>query len=120
MRWPLEDEIRWIEWRLLELEHGESCNAPLTAVDCRIWLSHKRDGKSYTEIARLEYPRYWEGSTGKRGNQKTISLVRRTVNRVEQYLIDPNRKLRRSEKEELSLLLEVVSLGGLSDLSAFD
>ena len=82
MTWPREDCIRWIEWRLRELEGGKPCTAPLTAQDCRIWLAHERDKKSLGEIARAEYPRYWDVSRGKRGNQQIISLVRRTVERV--------------------------------------
>jgi hypothetical protein len=96
MRWPLQDEIRWIEWRLRELERGAPCSAPLTPQDCRVWLAHKKHEKSYAEIARTEYPQYWDASEGKRGNQKILSLVRRTVGRVEQYLTHPNGKRRKS------------------------
>jgi hypothetical protein len=112
MRWPLEDEIRWIEWRLRELELGEPCSAPLTVLDCRVWLAHKRDGKSYVEIARLEYPQYWDANKGKRGkNQRIMSLVRRIVNRVEQYLIEPTRHWKRSQIEELAQIVRGGSLG---------
>ena len=112
MRWPLEDEIRWIEWRLLELVRGEPCSAPLTALDCRVWLAHKRSGKSYAEIARSEYPQFWDANKGKRGkNQKIISLVRRTVNRVEQYMIHPTRHWKSSEIEEFAQLIRTCSFG---------
>jgi hypothetical protein len=111
MRWPLEDEIRWIEWRLRELERGDPCTAPLTAFDCRVWLAHKRDGKSYGGTARSEYPGYWKKGNGKRGNQKIISLVRRTVDRVERYLIDPTRHWTRAERQELADVLRVGSPG---------
>ena len=114
MRWPLEDEIRWIERRLRELEKGEPCNAPLTALDCRIWLAYKRDRKSYADIARAEYKHSWDARTGKRGkNQAVISLVRRTVNRVEQYLTDPTRKWKPSEREEFARIYHALSLGAV-------
>ena len=102
MRWPLDDEIRWIEWRLRELEKGKACSAPLTLQDCHVWLAHKRDGKSYADIARAQYPQFWDTNKGKRGNQKIISLVRRTVDRVEQYLTHPNRKHRNSKPRQLA------------------
>jgi hypothetical protein len=109
MRWPPDDEIRWIEWRLRELEGGEPCTAPLTALDCRIWLAYKRDKKSYADIARAEYPHHWDASEGKRGNQKILSLVRRTVGRVERYLTYPNGKPRKSGGGNLAQ----VTLSGL-------
>ncbi len=110
MRWPLEDEIRWIEWRLAELAHGE-WRVPVTPLDCRIWLVHRRDGKSYADIARAEYPRHWKKDEGKRGNQKVISLVRRSVDRVEHYFNDPARHWTRAEKEELARIVNAGSLG---------
>ena len=113
MTWPREDYIRWIEWRLRELERGKPCTAPLTAQDCRIWLAHERDKKSLAEIARAEYPRYWDVSRGKRGNQQVISLVRRTVERVEKYLTSPNRRRRRSEEKDLADVILAASYGGL-------
>ena len=78
------------------------CSAPLTLQDCHVWLAHKRDGKSYADIARAEYPQFWDTNKGKRGNQKIISVVRRTVDRVEQYLTHPNRKRRNSEPRQLT------------------
>jgi hypothetical protein len=113
MRWPLDDEIRWIEWRLRELEQGKPCSAPLTRQDCRIWLANKRDKKSYAEIARAEYPHYWDTNKGKRANQQAYSLVRRTVQRVETYLMHPNRKFRSSEQRQLAQALFGASLGGI-------
>ncbi len=110
MRWPLEDEIRWIEWRLAELAHGE-WTVPVTPLDCRNWLAHRRDGKSYAEIARAEYPRHWEKGKGKRGNQKIISLVRRSVDRVEQYFNDPSRHWTHAEKEELARIVNAGTPG---------
>src|SRR6266849_4751734 len=89
MTWQREDYIRWIEWRLRELERGKPCTAPLTVQDCRIWLAHERDKKSLAEIARAEYPRYWDVSRGKRGNQQVISLVRRTVERKFTSSVEP-------------------------------
>ena len=110
MRWPLQDEIRWIEWRFIELQHGE-WTVPATPLDCRIWLSHRRDAKSYADIARAEYPRHWEKGKGKRGNQKIISLVRRAVNRVEQYFNDPSRHWTRADREEVARLVNAGTLG---------
>ena len=118
MRWPLEDEIRWIECRLMELEGGEPCCAPLTALDCRVWLAHKRDGKSYTEISRVEYPQYWDVQKGKRGrkNQKIISEVRRIVNRVQRHLIDPTGPWKRSEQEQFARIACASSFGAVTIL----
>lgn len=84
--WPLDDYIRWIEWRLRELERGIANGCPCSAQDLRIWLTRERDKKSLAEIARLEYRHYWLDGKEKRRNQAAISVVRRAVERVERYL----------------------------------
>lgn len=104
---------RGIPHRLLELERGEECAAPLTPIDCRIWLANKREGKSHAEIARKAYQRLLNDGKGRRGNQKAISLVRRTVRRVEQYLVDPSRHWSRSKREEFARLYQALSFGAV-------
>ncbi len=83
----------------------------MTPLDCRIWLAHRRDEKSYADVARAEYPRRWEKGKGKRGNQKIISLIRRSVNRVEQYFNEPTRHWARAEKDELARIVQAGALG---------
>jgi hypothetical protein len=115
-RWPDEDCIKWVELRVREFEVGrenvpnevprdafevpqenvkKSIAPPdniapadhlLSEMDLRIWLASVRDKQSLSDIARAMYPRFWDKSKGKRGNQRAISLVRNAIGRVERFL----------------------------------
>ena len=109
MTWLLEDDIRWIEERLRELELGEPCEASLSAVECRVWLARYRDSKSYVQIAKNECRRFWNTATGKRKNQRGVSFIRRGVGRVNVYLTTETSSPR--EREQLEALCEALSNG---------
>ncbi len=95
-RWPTEDLIRFVEVQVRAFEvaaenkkkglPSEKPDHPLSESDLRIWLAKERDRKSLTTIARAVYPRAWNKSVGKRGNQLAISRVRNAVIRVEKFL----------------------------------
>jgi hypothetical protein len=94
--WPIYDLICWVEWRVRAFEVSrenekkgwahEQPDHPLSELDMRMWLTHVRDKRSLAQIAFEQYPREWNESKGKRGNQRTISRVRRAVGRVEAFL----------------------------------
>ncbi len=96
VNWPKHDLINWVEWRVRAFEvarenlargfGAEPPDHPLTERDLKLWLSKERDGQSLTQIARNEFAPYWKTNTGKRGNQRSISLVRNAVSRVDRFL----------------------------------
>jgi len=51
-RFPLPDEIRWVEYELRSAEAGDVQHHPLRQrpVDLRIWLARKRDRKTWRQI----------------------------------------------------------------------
>jgi hypothetical protein len=94
--WPENDLIRWVETRVRSFEvdrenvargfGAEGPDHPLTEVDLRIWLKKVRDGLSFSAIAKEHFGKQWKRTKGKRGNQTSISSVRRSVARVENFL----------------------------------
>lgn len=95
--WPEKDFIKLLEQRIRAFEASrrneknglspEKPDHPLSEQDIEMWLSHYRDKKSLTEIARQEFRKAWNCKEGKRGkNQKAIQRVRRGLLRVEKFL----------------------------------
>lgn len=97
-RWPREDRIRWVEWRVAELtvelgkytdERGRLLldrKSPLghklpwgdKLADYAVWLFKERDGLSWHRIAYLFFPSATEASI-----ETFESKVRRAYARVE-------------------------------------
>jgi hypothetical protein len=102
VKWREDDVIRFVEQRIRAFEVAneqrkqglspDKPDHPLSEMDLRIWLATvKRGGKrkSLTDLAKEMHPRIWKKGTGKRGNQRAISLIRNSIRRVEKFL---NRK----------------------------
>jgi hypothetical protein len=89
IRWPREDEIRWVEWELLRSRHAASHEKSLSPLadrplDLQVWLAKARDKKSWNEIGEL----YFAKARTKREARR--SEARRSYDRVELYLKEPN------------------------------
>ena len=101
-RWPVDDETKWIEYRLREREIYQDANLTEDereyrlsfpegnlkrieslppAIDLGIWLAKVRDNKSWTEIARVKYPASEEVLEARK------SAAIRAYHRVERYLV---------------------------------
>ena len=100
--WPLKDQIRWAEWNLETMvAHPELVDASErlpNRKDLEIWLLHKRDHMSLRQLARR-----FHGST----DSKSISSVRRAIERVEKRNPGTSKfaGLSKSEQRSVALLL---------------
>src|SRR2546422_11121861 len=95
MRWPKEDRIRWVEWRLRERiakESGRS-DRDLDAekvpdrISLQVWLAKERDGLSWQQIVIKYFPQYAEHEKRLAG----MSKARRVYMLVERAL-EPKKK----------------------------
>lgn len=85
MRWPKEDEVRWVEWELQRARFGADWERSAIAerpVDLEVWLAKTRDKKSWKEIGDSYFP--------KLKREARRSEARRAHDRVERYLKNPN------------------------------
>ncbi len=86
IRWPRENEIKWVEHELLRAKHGADWEKSAIADqprDLEIWLAKTKDKKSWKEIGDLYF--------SKRLRPEARRLAgRRAYKRVERYLDDPN------------------------------
>lgn len=85
MRWPKEDEIRWVEHELRRARYGADWEKSAIAerpVDLEVWLAKARDKKSWKEIGDSYFP--------KSKLEARRSEARRAYDRVERYLENPN------------------------------
>lgn len=106
VRWPQEDRIRWVEWRLQERIRAENLKqqGQLTDYDpdpeaeldasgvpdrlsLEIWLAKERDGQSWQQIVIKCFPQYAKGKHIPAG----MSKARRMHANVERAL-EPPRK----------------------------
>jgi hypothetical protein len=81
--WELKHYVGLAETLLAEAPQALS-EYGLTVQDLNIWLMDQRDGMSLADIARDEYPRYWQAG-GRRTNQMILSAVRRAKGRVKKF-----------------------------------
>ncbi len=87
MRWPKEDEIRWVEHELRRARFGAKWEkSPLSdsPVGLEVWLAKAREKKSWKEIGDSFFP--------KLKLEARRSEARRAYDRVERYLENPNAK----------------------------
>jgi hypothetical protein len=89
VRWPREDEIRWVEWELLRARHAgdqEKSLSPIaeSPLDLEVWLAKARDKKSWKEIGDIYF------SKPRTRGEARRSEARRACERVERYLRNPN------------------------------
>ena len=89
VRWPLEDEIRWVEWELLRARHGADEERSLSPIgdrplDLEVWLAKARDGQSWKVIGDRHFARTRTKKEARRSD------ARRAYERVELYLKNPN------------------------------
>ena len=85
--WSDGDYIQFCETRLLDSETElKEWGYGFGHQDLDIWLSSQRDKKSWAEIARAKFPRFWNPDTGRDANHRAISLVRRAFDRVNKFL----------------------------------
>ncbi len=87
IRWPLKDEIAWMEERLREQEDPE-CSRYVPrhvpkAEDIKVWLARKRDKKSWGAIAKEIL------GADENNLEAKLSLARRAYERVERYWTTP-------------------------------
>ena len=85
MRWPKEDEIRWVEHEFRRARYGADWEKSAIAerpVDLEIWLAKERDKKSWKEIGDFYFP--------KSKLEARRSEARRAYARVERYMKNPN------------------------------
>jgi len=100
--WPLKDQIRWAEWNLETMvAHPELVDASERLPkrkDLEIWLLYKRDELSLRQLARR-----FHGSI----DSKSISSVRRSIERVEKRNPGTSKfvGLSKSEQRTVALLL---------------
>jgi hypothetical protein len=106
--WPLKDQIRWAEWNLETMvAHPELVDASERLPkrkDLEIWLLDKRDELSLRQLARR-----FHGSI----DSKSISSVRRSIERVEKRNPGTSKfvGLSKSEQRTVALLLSGVPPG---------
>lgn len=87
MRWPQDDEIRWVEYELARAKHGADWEKSPIGHETQaleIWLAKVRDKKSWKEIGDQYY------SKARRKREARRSEARRAYERVERYLGNPN------------------------------
>jgi hypothetical protein len=109
--WSKEDYIRWCEWRLRD--SGEEYQAEgygFSHQDLRVWLLRERDEKSLSDIAQIEFARFWKKKCGKRENQRVISLVRRSFNRVNKFLNQGGEGFIYADKRKSALRQEALAV----------
>ncbi len=65
VRWPKEDERRWVQWRIWEreaIEAGRTAEwnkeGTCSLTDYRAWLLHEEDGLSFQEIGNKLFSDY--------------------------------------------------------------
>jgi len=108
--WPLKDQIRWAEWNLETMvAHPELVDASERLPkrkDLEIWLLHKRD---HNHLSLRQLARRFHGSI----DSKSISSVRRAIERVEKRNPGTSKfvGLSKSEQRALALLLFGAPLG---------
>jgi hypothetical protein len=106
--WPLKDQIRWAEWNLETMvAHPELVDASErlpNRKDLEIWLLDKRDHLSLRQLARR-----FHGSI----DSKSISSVRRSIERVEKRNPGTSKfvGLSKSEQRTVALMLSGVPPG---------
>jgi hypothetical protein len=106
--WPLKDQIRWAEWNLETMvAHPELVDASERLPkrkDLEIWLLYKRDELSLRQLARR-----FHGSI----DSKSISSVRRSIERVEKRNPGTSKfvGLSKSEQRTVALMLSGVPPG---------
>jgi hypothetical protein len=86
MRWPKEDEIRWVEWELRRARHGADWEKSAIGeypLDLEVWLAKERDKQSWKEIGDRCYSKNMKPEARR-------SEARRGYDRVERYLDNPN------------------------------
>ena len=86
MRWPKEEEVRWVEWELRRARHGADWEKSAIAehpVELEVWLAKERDKQSWKQIGDRLYSRRMRPEARR-------SEARRAYDRVERYLKDPN------------------------------
>ena len=108
--WPNNDLINWVRWRIRAFEvarentkkgiMSDSPDHPLSELDLRIWLASQQERKSLSVIAQEIYPREWKKNEGRRGNQSSVSRIRRSVARVEKYLNRGEPDFYRTKKQQ--------------------
>jgi hypothetical protein len=106
VRWPLEDRIRWVEWRVQERitaakqkesgqlnefdpdpEHELDTASVPDRLSLEVWLAKERDGQSWQQIVIKQLPQYAKGKHITAG----MSKARRMHASVEKAL-EPPRK----------------------------
>jgi hypothetical protein len=108
--WPLKDQIRWAEWNLETMvAHPELVDASERLPkrkDLEIWLLHKRD---HNHLSLRQLARRFHGSI----DSKSVSSVRRAIERVEKRNPGTSKfvGLSKSEQRALALMLFGVPLG---------
>ena len=108
--WPLKDQIRWAEWNLETMvAHPELVDASERLPkrkDLEIWLLHKRD---HNHLSLRQLARRFHGSI----DSKSVSSVRRAIERVEKRNPGTSKfvGLSKSEQRGLALMLFGVPLG---------
>jgi hypothetical protein len=108
--WPLKDQIRWAEWNLETMvAHPELVDASERLPkrkDLEIWLLHKRD---HNHLSLRQLARRFHGSI----DSKSVSSVRRAIERVEKRNPGTSKfvGLSKSEQRTLALMLSGVPPG---------
>lgn len=86
-RWSKQDEISWVEWELRRARHGAEWEKSAIAqypVDLEVWLAREKDKQSsWRDIGDRFFPKQLKPEARR-------SEARRSYNRVERYLEDPN------------------------------
>jgi len=124
--WPLDDRIRWVEWRVRELTikkgqyvdqrgrwlleekaaGGRKFVLSDKVADYAVWLLKVRDGLSWHQIAYRFFPGATEGEI-----EKHESKVRRAFARVEKHHPGSEAYVPQKLSERDEMLLEAVMLG---------
>lgn len=79
---PKEDEIKWLEWRLIDQEDPDSYQKDVVpeAEDIKVWLARERDKLSWSKIIKEIY------KATAYNQEAAKSKARRAYARVERYL----------------------------------
>ena len=86
IRWPKEDEVRWVDWELRRSRHGAEWEKSAIAHDqvgLEVWLAKVRDGQSWKQIGDRFYSKRMKPEARR-------SEARRAYDRVERYLANPD------------------------------
>jgi hypothetical protein len=86
IRWPKEDEVRWVDWELRRARHGAEWEKSAIAHDqigLEVWLAKVRDQESWKQIGDRFYSKSMKPEARR-------SEARRAYDRVERYLDNPD------------------------------